>query len=378
MHDANGKPNDPPGPYRLRSPHAVRDEQASRSSAVRAVRYHAPEDLRLDEVPVPEPGAGELLLRVRNCATCGSDVRVYLHGRRGLEPPRTIGHEIAGEIATVGAGVDGWRPGDPAQVIAAIPCGNCAECAAGRANICERLTTLGHHHDGGYADYVLIPAAALRVGGVNRLPDGMPFAAAAMAEPLACVINGQELVGVGDGDEVVVVGAGPIGCLHARLARDRGASRVILVENSAERLELAADRVRPDEAVAGGPGAVDAVRGLTGGRGAAVVIVAAGSPAAQEQAIRMAAKRGRVSLFGGLLEQDAHVRLDANAVHYRELRVAGAANSTPAQNRQALEMIAGGRVAVADLITETLPLEGVWEALESVRARRGIKCVIAP
>jgi L-iditol 2-dehydrogenase len=194
------------------------------------------------------------------------------------------------------------------------------------------------------------------------------------------VLNGQQLAQVGDGDDVVIIGTGPIGCLHARLARARGASRVTMVERSAERLELAAERVAPDEVVLAEDGVdpVAAIHALTDGRGADVVIVAAASGAAQESGVAMAAKRGRVSLFGGLPKDDPRISLDANLVHYRELSIVGAANSTPAQNAEAVAMIADGRVPVADLITATLPLDGVLDAIMGVRQGRGIKYVIAP
>jgi L-iditol 2-dehydrogenase len=347
---------------------------------VKVFRYYAPEDLRLEQMSVPEPGPGELLIRVRNCATCGTDVKIYFHGHRNLKPPRVIGHEIAGEVTALGDGVAEFSAGDRVQVIAAVPCGRCRECLIGHENICENLTSIGYDYDGGYAEYLIVPELVLRVGGVNVIPEGLAFEEAAMTEPLACVLGGQQLARVGEGDDVVIVGAGPIGCMHAHLARARGASRITLVERSAERLELAAARVRPDEVVLAGDGtdAVAAVHAVSDGRGADVVIVAAPARAAQQDGIRMAANRGRISLFGSLPKDDSQITIDANDVHYRELTIVGAANSTPAQNAAALEMIADGRVPVADLITETLPLEGIRDAIMSVRSGRGMKYVIAP
>jgi L-iditol 2-dehydrogenase len=347
---------------------------------MRVFRYYAPEDLRLEDVPVPEPGPGELLLRVRNCATCGTDVKIYFHGHRNLKPPRVIGHEIAGEVAALGDGVEEHAVGDRVQVIAAVPCGECRECLNGRQNICENLTAIGYDYDGGFAEYLIVPELVLRVGGVNPIPADLTFEEAAMTEPLSCVLNGQELAHVGEGDDVVIVGAGPIGCLHARLARARGASRITLVERSAERLELAAARVMPDEIVLAGEGidAVAAVRSLSDDRGADVVIVAAPSASAQQDGIAMAANRGRISLFGSLPKGNSTISIDTNEIHYRELIVVGAANSTPAQNAAALAMIADGRVPVADLITETLPLERLPDAIMAAAGGHGIKYVIAP
>src|SRR5215216_1357700 len=224
-----------------------------------------------------------------------------------------------------------------------------------------------------------VPAQVLAVDGVNRVPDGLSFAEASVAQALSCVINGQEQARVGEGQTVVVVGAGPIGCLHVRLARARGAARVLLIELSARRLELAAGLVGPDEAiVAEGTDTVDAVRGLTGGRGADVVIVAAGSGRAQEDALRMAARRGTVSFFGGLPKDRPTITCDANIVHYREVGIAGANGSSPDHNQQALELIASGAVPVADLITDRLPLERTVEGIHTVAAGEAIKVTVEP
>jgi L-iditol 2-dehydrogenase len=241
-----------------------------------------------------------------------------------------LGHEVAGEVVEVGDGVGGWSAGDRVQVIAAIPDGTCHECRHGWQSVCPNQERIGYRHDGGFAELMRVPAQVLAVDGVNRVPEGMSFAEASVAEPLSCVINGQEQAMVGEGQTVVVVGAGPIGCLHVRLARARGAARVLLVELNARRLELAAGLVAPDEAIAAdGTDTVEAVRTLTGGRGADVVIVAAGSGRAQEDALRMAARRGTVSFFGGLPKDRPTIACDANIVHYREVGIVGANGSSP-------------------------------------------------
>jgi L-iditol 2-dehydrogenase len=346
---------------------------------MRVARYYAPEDLRIEDATVPEPGPGELLLKVRNCATCGTDVKIYYHGHQNLVPPRVIGHEVAGEVVALGEGTGGYQTGDRVQLIAAVPCGECRECVRGNMTVCERLTAIGYQYDGGFAEYLVVPELVIRVGGLNRIPDHVSYEEASITEPLACVLNGQELARVGVGDDVVVVGTGPIGCLHARLARARGAARVFLIEQSAERLALAAERVQPDAAIlAGEQDPVAAVQELTDGRGADVVVVAAASRQAQEEALEMAAPRGRVSLFAGLPKDAPTITVDANRVHYRELTVLGSSGSTPAHNSAALGLIASGDVPVVDLITHRLPLERVHEAISGVRNGAGIKYVITP
>ncbi|PDP85455.1 alcohol dehydrogenase [Glycomyces fuscus] len=342
-------------------------------------RFYAPGDIRLEQAPEPTAGPGQLKIAVVNCSTCGTDVKISRHGHHHIRPPRVIGHEIAGRIVEVGEGVTGWSEGDRVQVIAAIPCGNCTECSDGRFTVCSRQESMGYHYDGGFAEYMIIPESVLAVDGVNRVPENIDLAEASVAEPLACVLNGQEIAGVGEGDTVVVMGAGPIGCLHVRLARARGASKVYLVDINRGRLDMSADIVQPDAAVCGEEtDAVEEVLRLTDGRGADVVITAAASGRAQEDALRMVARSGRISFFGGLPKDAPIIQLDSNAVHYREISIFGANGSSPEHNRRALELISSGAVPVADLITERMALSDVHKAIETVASGTAIKVTIQP
>lgn len=346
---------------------------------MKVVRFHAPGDVRIESAPEPTAGPGELKLRVRNCSTCGTDVKIWRFGHHHLVPPRILGHEIAGEVVELGDGVTDFAVGDRVQVIAAIPCGRCRECLTGRRTVCPHQESMGYHYEGGFAEYLVVPAKVLAVDGVNPIPEPVGYAEATVAEPLACVLNGQELARVGIGDDVVVIGAGPIGCLHVRLARARGAARVFLVELNAERLAMSADLVAPDAAVcAGETDPVAEILRLTDGRGADVVITAAASGRAQEQALAMTARSGRISFFGGLPKNDPVIACDANLVHYRELTIVGANGSSPAHNAQALGLIATGSVPVTDLITHRLELTQTLDAFDLVARGAGIKVTIEP
>jgi L-iditol 2-dehydrogenase len=334
---------------------------------MKVARFHAPGDIRVEEAPEPVAGPGELKIRVRNCSTCGTDAKIFKFGHHHIRPPRVMGHEIAGEVTGTGERV---------QVIAAIPCGTCEECRRGHLTVCANQESMGYHYDGGFAEYLIVPAKVLAVNGVNAIPDGVGYAEASVAEPLACVLNGQSLARVGAGDDVVVMGAGPIGCLHVRLARARGAGRVFLVDVNADRLAMAAELVRPDEVI--DADAAGRVLKLTGGRGADVVITAAASGAAQEEALRMVARQGRVSFFGGLPKDDPVIRLDSNVVHYREVTIVGANGSSPAHNAEALRLIAEGLVPVSDLITHRLPLDRVLDGISLVSRGEAIKVTVEP
>lgn len=347
---------------------------------MKVLRFHAPGDVRLEEAPTPEITDDEVLLRVRNCSTCGTDVKIFHNGHQNLTPPRVMGHEVAGEVAQVGANVTGWAVGDRAQVIAAVPCGECHECRKGWMAVCENQTSIGYQYDGGFAEYMVVPRQVLKVDGLNRIPDGIGYDEASVAEPFACAINAQELLGIEEGDTVVIFGAGPIGCIHTRIARGvHKAGRVFLVDVNAGRLAMSADAVHPDVAIdASTTDVVAEVMRLTDGRGADVVITATAANITQEQAIAMAARNGRISFFGGLPKTNPTITCDSNLVHYRQLHIHGANGSAPEHNKRALQYIASGLVPVKDLITVHLPLERALQAFDIVAAGEAIKVTVEP
>ena len=346
-----------------------------------ALRFHAPEDLRLEDVPEPTCGTDEVKIRVKNCSTCGTDVKIRKNGHQNLAPPRIIGHEIAGEVVEVGSSVAGdWKPGDRVQVIAAVPCGKCHECRKGWMAVCQNQTSVGYQYDGGFAEYMIVPREVLAVDGMNRIPDGVGFAEASAAEPFACAINAQEQLGIEPGDDVVIFGAGPIGCLHVRIARGvHRAGRIILVDINSERLKMSADAVKPDVVInASEVNIVEEILKLTGGRGADVIITATPANITQEQAVSMAARNGRISFFGGLPKTNPTITLDSNLVHYRQLHIHGANGSAPEHNRRALDYIASGEVPVADLITRRIRLRDVMDAFGIVERGEAIKVTVEP
>lgn len=346
-----------------------------------ALRFHAPNDVRLEDVPEPTPAADEVKIRVRNCSTCGTDVKIRANGHPNLSPPRTIGHEIAGEIVEIGADVaGGWQVGDRVQVIAAVPCGDCHECRKGWMAVCQNQTSVGYQYDGGFAEYMIVPRQVLKVDGMNRIPDGVSYAEASAAEPFACAINAQEQLGIEAGDDVVVFGAGPIGCMHVRIARGvHKAGRIILVDINAERLAMSAAAVSPEVVIdASKTDVVAEIMKLTDGRGADVVITATPAGVTQEQAIAMAARNGRISFFGGLPKNNPIIACDSNLVHYRQLHIHGANGSAPEHNRRALAYIASGEVPVADLITRRVPLADVMQVFDIVARGEAIKVTVEP
>ena len=346
---------------------------------MKAALFQGPGDLHVIDVDSPSAAPDELKIRVESCATCGTDAKIFGHGHPRLNPPQIIGHEIAGEIIEVGKDTSGYSVGDRVQIIAAVPCEECWACKAGKQGICINQTSMGYQYPGGFAEEMIVPAAVLKANGVNIIPGDLSFDEASVTEPLACALNAQRLIHVGDGDTVLVMGAGPIGCLHVRLARALGAKKVMLADVNGGRLHLSADVVKPDRAIDMSSEDLAAiVLEETEGIGPSVIITAAPAGVAQEQAIAMAAPGGRVSFFGGLPKDKPLITVDSNVVHYKELILAGANGSSPAQNAEALALIASGKVPVADLITHRLPLSQVEDAIHAVTSGEAIKVVIKP
>ncbi len=336
---------------------------------MRAAVFAGPEQLAVTDVPTPACPAGGALLAVEACAVCGTDARIYRNGHKAIAPPRILGHEVVGRL--IASDNSRAELGQRVTVAPAVGCGQCAACAAGRPNRCPDLRTIGYQWDGAFAEVLAIPAEAIAQGSLCPVPDSLPAAQACLAEPLACCLNGQELVGTGPGDRVVIAGAGPIGSLHARLAWSRGAAQVILIETNPARREQA-ERLGLGTVLAD-----DASLAEHTGGGADVAIVAASVPALYQRAPRWLAKGGRLSLFAGLPPSETLTPLPANQIHYDEIVVAGAHGSTPAHNRAALELIVSGALPAADLVTGMFALDDALAAIEATVAGRGVKNVVS-
>jgi len=330
------------------------------------------------EVETPTCTEETILVRVDACAVCGTDVKALRHGHQMIVPPVVLGHELAATIVEVGSSVKGRYTSQRVTVAPAVPCGACRYCQSGHSTVCENILDIGASWDGGFAEYMLVPPAAVRHGSVNKVPEGVSAAAAALTEPLACCLNAQQMLRVGAGDTVLVVGAGPIGCLNAMLARALGAGRVYMADVDAARLELA--KVADADGYFNGAesGLSEQVGGATDGRGADVVIVACGSPAAQEESVGLVAPRGRLNFFGGLPKNSPAIAFDSNVLHYKELTLVGNHGSTPWQNRQALSLIAAGRVDTESIVTHRFPLDRVEEAIATAESKEGLKVLVVP
>lgn len=335
----------------------------------------APNRLDFENVGDPTLEAGDMLIRVRAATVCGTDIRIF-RGRKtaGIRYPSILGHEFSGEIVDHG-GHAGFACGDAVAVCPAIPCGHCAHCKRGYENICRNQIAIGYEIDGAFAEYIRIPAKAVRSGNVFHLPEGLSWEKAALIEPLSCVLNGQQKIAVATGDRVVILGCGPIGLLHVKLARLSGASRIIVSEPSASRraaaIQAGADTVV--DSVAEDLKAI--VQRETDGLGADKVIVAIGVPRLANDAIGLVRHRGAVSLFAGFSAGET-AQLDVNAIHYNEIIVTGSFGLDRLQFEKSLDMIASGRLEVESMLTHRFGLDEISAALETAERGDAIKVAI--
>jgi L-iditol 2-dehydrogenase len=343
---------------------------------MKAAVLHGREDVRIEEIEIPRPGPGEVLLRTRAALTCGTDVKVYRRGyhARMIQPPAVFGHEIAGVVEEIGPGVDSVQTGTAVVAANSAPCGACGYCQDDRASLCDDLL----FWNGAYAEFARIPARIVRHNLVPLEP-GTGFREAALVEPLACVVRGIEDSGVCEGQTVAVIGSGPIGLMLVKLARMRGAT-VIVAGRNPDRLRRARDL--------GAVQTIDAssVRDLAerlrhtgrGGCGPDVVIEAAGLAETAEAAIQAVRKGGLVNLFAGC-PVDVRVRLDAQRLHYDELTVTSTFHHTPQSFRAAHRLIVDGEVRADAFITGDAPLEAVPAVLRHLaQGGDGLKTAILP
>jgi L-iditol 2-dehydrogenase len=318
-------------------------------------------DLRFMTMPDPVLELGDMLIKVHAATICGTDLRI-VRGEKtsGIRYPSIIGHEFAGTVVVTG-GHQGFAVGQAVTACPAYACGQCDNCLRDAENLCHNLVATGYQIDGAFAEYIRVPGFAVASGHVFAKPDALSFEAAALAEPLACVMQGQAQVNVQRGDVVVVLGAGPIGLLHVKLARAAGARTIIVSQRSEMRRE-AARKAGADIVV--DPVNEDlfaAVHNATGGLGADVVIVAIGAPSLANDAIKLARQRGRVNLFAGF-PKNAQVALDVNAIHYNEIAVTGAFGLKRSLHKRALDIMARGEIEVESLLTHRFALEDIEDA----------------
>jgi L-iditol 2-dehydrogenase len=344
---------------------------------MKAAVYLEPGRIEVTDVPRPVIRDDEILIRVRAASVCGTDLRISKHGHFKIPAGqrRVLGHEVAGDVVEAGARVLGFHVGDRVTVTPNIGCGLCTYCRAGENSMCPDYEAFGISLDGGFEEYLLVPAFALARGNVFRIPDGVDYAEAALTEPFSCCYRGQRMLHVGYEDVVLIVGAGPIGTLHLLLAKLAGARKVLVSDLAPARLE-AARRSGADVVIdVSSTDLAEAVMAETGGRGADVIVTAVSSPAVQAQAVQLLATHGRLNFFAGL-GAGGTVEIDTNRVHYKGLTLTGTTGSSNADYLASLQLVGDRRVDLRPLITATFPLERIHDAFEHATSGSGMKPVV--
>ena len=345
-----------------------------------AAVLHGSEDLRMERIPVPRAGDGEIVVRVGAALTCGTDLKVYRRGYHAmmLTPPIVFGHELAGTVVEVGAGVTRFALGDRILPMNSAPCDACFFCGRGQQNLCENLL----FNNGAYAEFLRIPARIVEKN-TMLVPDHVPLEYAALTEPLACVVHGFNESGAQAGDTMVVIGAGPIGLMFIHVAQLRGVRVIAVVKRNdqiaAASLFGASDVVQITEDV----DTTAAIRQLTGdARGADIVIEAVATPATWELAVAMVRKGGVVNFFGGP-PSGTVVGLDTNRLHYGDITLKASFHHTPAACAAAFALLCGEKFQSADFITRTAKLQEVPAVFARMMTRsadnvRDIKTAVFP
>lgn len=345
------------------------------NNVMMAAVLYGKELLEVEPVAVPAIEKGDVLVQVRTALTCGTDVKVFRRGyhARMIVPPALFGHELAGDIVAVGEDVRGWHVGQRIVAANSAPCLNCFFCRRGLENLCDDLL----FNNGAYAEYIRIPSRIVERN-MYEIPEHVGYQDAALIEPLACVLRGLEETNIQAGDNVIVMGLGPIGSMFVRLARIYGA-RVIAIGRRQSQLDRA-ERMGAAEGLIARDGAdlLPQIKALTNGRGADIVIEAVGIPEAWQSAVRMVRRGGTINFFGGC-PAGTSISLDTNLLHYSELTCKASFHHTPKHIRKALDLVSEGRITSADFVNRVEPLTNLLEVMRHLMSHNGhMKTAIVP
>lgn len=344
---------------------------------MKAIVYHGINDVRLDNIAVPEINEYEALLKVHSSALCGTDLRVKSSGHRGIPgiDTRILGHEVAGTIARVGEKINSLTGGMRVAVAPVSGCGVCRQCISGMQNFCSKNIVLGLTTSGGLAEYMVIPEPHIKGGNVFIMPDNMDFDVAAIAEPLATVFTGLSECKVKPADVVLIIGAGPVGLMHMEMAKIFGAQKVIVSEILAERREMALNFgadcvVNPLK-----EDLKDIISSLSYGRGADAIVIAAASSEAQSQSLDLVAIGGHINFFGTLPKGKEKVVIDSNKIHYKNIKILGTTGTTVINYYKTMELIIRSKISLSKFISARFSLDQYREAFEAAKSTSSLKVI---
>ncbi len=335
--------------------------------------FHGPGNLKVEERPIPKPGEGEVLIKTGAASLCFSDIRVF-RGEKSARPGVIQGHEAAGAVVSVGAGVRGIAVGERVAICPIMACGACYFCVRGLRNRCLNRKTLGYDADGGLAEYILVPRELVEMGHLLKVPKDLPDEMACQTEPFACALYSLETCGVGAGGSLAIVGAGPMGLIHLLLAKAMGCKTIIVSDPVPERLTVAYGLGATFTNNPRRNSLAEDVLTMTDGLGADAVIVSVGAVAAIDSGIRALRKQGTLNIFGGC-PPGSMLSLDPNLVHYNELWITGTQNANPEHYQRALAMLPMLTQA-PKLVTHRFPIADAPKAFDLRSSLDGLKAII--
>lgn len=356
--------------------YTIKREVFFMEGTMKAAVFKGIENIVVEEIPIPKCPEDGILIRVHFCGICGGDIRNYSNGLRGGIKEQIMGHEISGEIVETGTKIERWQVGDRVALAPDVSCGKCWYCKRGLVNLCQNHKMLGMHFPGGYAQYIVLPHEVLERGFVEKIPNALSYRQAAFAEPVSGVVACHKRIGTSAGDTVVIIGDGPIGCIHIEVVHAFGAKAVILGRRKLRRTEqfspdLAVDNCNPENAV-------NEVLEFTDGIGADYVIVATPNVEPQMQALKMVRKRGTVVIYGGAPKNACMTQLDSNLIHYNEITVTGSFSYPSVGLKDALGMIESQKITAEKYLNMTVSLYDIPKGIQKSKEGEAIKVLIDP
>ena len=341
---------------------------------MKAAILEKPGRLEIRDIRSPDCPAGGVRVKVKSCGICSSDAKMVAQGHRALNYPRIPGHEIAGVIEQ--SRTNTFKEGDRIQIAPGLRCGKCSYCLKGMDNLCPIREILGFTYDGGFAQYIAIPLEGATVGSLNIIPENINDADATLAEPLACCINAQSKINITENDTVLIIGAGPLGLLHALVAKHKGVKHILISEPQTHRRKIALHGWAHTVIDPGTEGITEKVMAATRNKGVDALIFACSQVSLNEVFMKLLAPAGRVSMFSGISSQLSPGRMDYNQIHYHEFFISGSYGCTVEQNRNALELISSEHGLAKQLITHRVDLDAIHQGIEYTASQKGLKAIV--
>jgi L-iditol 2-dehydrogenase len=342
-----------------------------------AASYYGTKDIRVEKRTIPVSTDDNVIVKVNSCAICGTDLKIFNVGNPRCTPPRIIGHELVGTIIQTGRNVKGFSVKERITLATTVACNHCEICALGFTNMCPHAKPVSYDFDGGFAEYLAIPEEAIKGGNVIKVPETVPDDFAALAEPVSCAINAQEIAGVKKGDTVLIIGGGPLGAIHAKVAKVYGASKVMISQRSEPRLSML--KKLPDVMVIDGDLDLgEIVKRETNGLGVDVVIVCAPEKNPQQESVNYVRKGGTVSLFASLPKGRSEITFDSRVIHYNEIRIVGASDSRPEHVQKAIDLMAEKKLDLSHIVTHKVSLGDFHLGLKLMLDKKSLKVLVIP